>query len=79
MCIHLHKHMCTAPTLHTQATLSKEQGYRERLPLTTYLIVMSGGQEIILGLQMSVSIGSTLRLVEREGKWALVSSVFIIN
>lgn len=29
MCTHLHNHMCTPPTLHTQVTLSKEQGYRE--------------------------------------------------
>lgn len=51
--------------------------YLERLPLTANLVVME--QEVILAFQRSVSIGSTLILVERERKWALVSSVLIIN
>ena len=71
---HVHIHTC-APTCITTCARTQPSTHKsrclksrvtEKLPLATYLVVMSGGQKIILGFQTRVSIGSTLTLVERE-------------
>lgn len=50
----------------------------QRLLWTAYLTTIYGGQEIILGIQMSVIISSTLIQVEQEKETGVTMSLLLI-